>query len=217
MITKEFRADQIEILADGTAQIRFRKLIVEDGETILDQWHRMAVPPGVDIAAQVKAVHKHMASPDMGAYPPMSDDDTGWVQALCDAAHTPEVVDAFTKNMVSPGDKPKKAKSPTGIMERKTVIDQVVYRHDGEVRVQASSVLEDNGVVLVKSALPMVVVDAAEPMDAQLAEAGLPAISDPKTLERAQAVTDVAAEQATERLAKAEQARDTANAESVKG
>ena len=189
MITKRTEVDQIEITENGTAQIRFHKVITDDDGEEIRQYHRTSVPPGGDIAAQIKAVHDHLATPAMGAYPPMVAADVQWTKDCVQAAHTPDVVAEFQAGQVKPGDKPKKLPVPTGIMQSTTVIEQTVLRRDGLVIVRPCKIIEDNGNVLARKSLPQVVLEPGAILVDRLNEAGH--TLDQPDIDKAQALVDV--------------------------
>ena len=92
MIEKKTILDQIEITRNGTVQVRFGLLILEDEQEIDSKWHRTAFPPGHDVAAQIAAVNAHLAQ--MGKWP-VSEADAAHITAMCTQAWTPEVVAAY--------------------------------------------------------------------------------------------------------------------------
>lgn len=59
-ITRKTVIDQIEIRRDGSTQIRFGLVLVEDGVEIDIKWHRTAVPPDGDLDAQIAVVESHL-------------------------------------------------------------------------------------------------------------------------------------------------------------
>lgn len=189
MITSRLEVDQIEIVGNGVAQIRFLKIITDDdGDEIL-RYHRTGVQPGGDIAAQIKAVHDHLAQPDMGAYPPLAAADEQWTKGVVHAAHTPEVIAAFQANQVKPGDKPKAQPALTGLMQSKTIIEQTVLRRDGLVIVRPCKLIEDNGNVLARKTLNAVIVEPGATVAKRVADAGC--IINQAHLDKAQRLADV--------------------------
>ena len=53
--------ERIEILAGGSIQVRFAKLIIEGARIIgPPQWHRTAFDPGTDVDALLVAVNNHL-------------------------------------------------------------------------------------------------------------------------------------------------------------
>jgi hypothetical protein len=64
--------DQIEVVENGTVQVRTATKIMDDGEEINRTFHRHVVVPGDDYSAE---------------------DDR--VQAVCAAVHTPEIIAAY--------------------------------------------------------------------------------------------------------------------------
>jgi hypothetical protein len=64
--------DHIEVLENGSVQVRTRTSIVENGKQISGTYHRHVVTPGDDYSSE-----------------------DARVQAICAATHTPEVIDAY--------------------------------------------------------------------------------------------------------------------------
>jgi len=87
MIEKKTVVDQIEITRSGHMQIRFGKLLVEDGKEIACQWHRTVIEPGADVDAQIEFVNSHLI--DMG-YPAI--EDISQLKRHAEVAFTPEKV-----------------------------------------------------------------------------------------------------------------------------
>ena len=71
-LEKQTVVDKMEVLEDGTIQVRTATRIVEDGEVISTSYHRHVLPPGAD---------------------PTNEDPR--VQAICMAVHKPAVVAAY--------------------------------------------------------------------------------------------------------------------------
>jgi len=71
-LTKEITVDKIEIIENGTVQVRQVTRIMEDGNELSKSYHRWAVEPGQDYSDQ----------PDN-------------VKSICAAAHTPAVIAAY--------------------------------------------------------------------------------------------------------------------------
>lgn len=78
-ITKDTTVDQITVLANGVVLYRMATSIGEDGTTISETYHRCSLSPGQDIASAPERV-----------------------QAICGAAWTPEVLEAF-QSIQKPG------------------------------------------------------------------------------------------------------------------
>lgn len=72
MLEKQITIDKIEVVENGTIQVREATRIMEDGVELSKTYHRWVLAPGQDIA----------------------DQDTK-VQAICKAAWTPEVIAAY--------------------------------------------------------------------------------------------------------------------------
>jgi len=71
-LEKQTVVDKMEVLEDGTIQVRTATRIVEDGEVISTSYHRHVLHPGADYSGE-----------------------DARVQAICAATHTPEVVAAY--------------------------------------------------------------------------------------------------------------------------
>lgn len=71
-LKKEVVIDQVEVTENGSVQVRTCTKIKEDGTVISKSYHRHVIAPGADYSAE----------------------DTK-VQAICAAAHTPEVIEAY--------------------------------------------------------------------------------------------------------------------------
>ena len=70
-LEKHVSVDLIEVLETGCVQVRTRTVILEDGQQISGTYHRHVVAPGDDYSGENPRV-----------------------QAICAAAHTPEVIAA---------------------------------------------------------------------------------------------------------------------------
>ena len=73
-LTKEVKVDRIEVLENGSVQVRTKTAIIEDGKQISSTFHRHVVAPGDDYSAE-----------------------DARVQAICAAVHTDEVIAAYIK------------------------------------------------------------------------------------------------------------------------
>ena len=62
--------DQVEMLPNGTVQVRIAKQILNDGVVIKSEWHRTSFDPGVDISAQLNATNAHLVALGYGALSP---------------------------------------------------------------------------------------------------------------------------------------------------
>ena len=72
MLEKVISVDLIEVVENGTLQVRTKTAVKEDGVEISSNFHRHIVAPGDDYSAE-----------------------DAKVQAICAAVHTPEVVTAY--------------------------------------------------------------------------------------------------------------------------
>ena len=71
-LEKVVSADLIEIIENGSVQVRTKTSILEDGKEISSKFHRHVVTPGDDYSAEEDRV-----------------------KAICAATHTQSVVDAY--------------------------------------------------------------------------------------------------------------------------
>lgn len=72
MLEKTQVVDKIEVVENGSVQVRTATRITEDGKIISQSFQRHVVAPGADYSGE-----------------------DARVQAVCAAAHTPEVVEAY--------------------------------------------------------------------------------------------------------------------------
>jgi hypothetical protein len=72
MLEKIVVVDRIEVVENGSVQVRTRTSIMEDGKMISGTFHRHVVAPGDDYSGE-----------------------DARVQAICAATHTPEVIAAY--------------------------------------------------------------------------------------------------------------------------
>jgi archaellum component FlaF (FlaF/FlaG flagellin family) len=71
-LEKQITVDLIEVLENGSIQVRTKTAILEDGKAISSQFHRHVVVPGQDYSAE-----------------------DAKVQAVCASIHTAEVIAAY--------------------------------------------------------------------------------------------------------------------------
>ena len=64
--------DKVEVVENGTVQVRTATRIVEDGNVISQSYHRHTIPPGQDYSNECDKV-----------------------KAICQATHTAEVIAAY--------------------------------------------------------------------------------------------------------------------------
>ena len=72
--------DRIEVVENGSVQVRTKTAIMEDGKQISGTYHRHVVAPGDDYSAE-----------------------DARVQAICAATHTDDVVAAYKAAIAAPG------------------------------------------------------------------------------------------------------------------
>lgn len=93
MITKRTVIDQIEIMGSGAVQIRFLKLLEENGVVLGEpQYHRTAVQPGGDPLAQMDSVNTHLEAMGLA---PVADPEVARIAAVHAAAATLEQSPAY--------------------------------------------------------------------------------------------------------------------------
>jgi hypothetical protein len=71
-LDKQTKIDRIEVVENGTVQVRQATIISEDDNQISRTFHRWCIAPGEDYSAQEQQV-----------------------QDICKVAHTPEVIAAY--------------------------------------------------------------------------------------------------------------------------
>jgi len=71
-LEKEIKVDRVEVIENGTVQVRQATIITEDGNQISRTYHRWCITPGEDYSTQEQQV-----------------------QDICKVAHTPEVIAAY--------------------------------------------------------------------------------------------------------------------------
>jgi hypothetical protein len=71
-LDKQTKIDRIEVVENGTVQVRQATIITEDGNQISRTYHRWCIAPGEDYSAQEQQV-----------------------QDICKVSHTPEVIAAY--------------------------------------------------------------------------------------------------------------------------
>jgi hypothetical protein len=71
-LTEQNIADKIEVVENGTVQVRTANIVLKDGVELARNFHRHTIAPGQDYSAE-----------------------DAKVQAICAAVHTQEVIDAY--------------------------------------------------------------------------------------------------------------------------
>ena len=79
-LEKNVVVDKIEVLENGSVQVRTKTAILEDGEQISGTFHRHVVAPGDDYSAE-----------------------DARVQAICAATHTADVIAAYNAAKAAQG------------------------------------------------------------------------------------------------------------------
>jgi hypothetical protein len=78
MLEKVQIVDRIEVVENGTIQVRTKTAIKEDGVEISSKFHRHVVVPGADYSAENERV-----------------------KAICSVTHTPAVVSAYQASIAA--------------------------------------------------------------------------------------------------------------------
>jgi hypothetical protein len=71
-LEKEIKIDRLEVIENGTVQVRQATIITEDGNQLSRTFHRWCIAPGEDYSAQEQQV-----------------------QDICKVSHTPAVIAAY--------------------------------------------------------------------------------------------------------------------------
>ena len=79
-LEKVISVDLIEVIENGSIQVRTKTAIMEDGKLISSKFHRHVVAPGADYSAE-----------------------DARVQAICAATHTSEVIAAYKAAITAQG------------------------------------------------------------------------------------------------------------------
>ena len=77
-LEKEIKIDRVEVVENGTVQVRQATIITEDGNQISRTFHRWCIAPSEDYSTQEQQV-----------------------QDICKVAHTPEVIAAYQAQLES--------------------------------------------------------------------------------------------------------------------
>ena len=78
MLEKQVEIDQIEIVANGSVQVRQATKIFENGMELSKSYHRWVITPGQDYSDQPEKV-----------------------KAICQVIHTPEVIQAWNAKVAA--------------------------------------------------------------------------------------------------------------------
>lgn len=79
-LEKITNVDRIEVIENGSVQVRTKTSIMEDGKQISSTFHRYVVAPGNDYSKEEAKV-----------------------QEICASAHTPEVIEAYKAAIAAKG------------------------------------------------------------------------------------------------------------------
>lgn len=92
MIDKKTIIHYIGITCDGTVEVRFAMLLIEDGIEISKQFHRRVINPGDDVDAHISVVN---AAAEKMKASSVDEDRLPLLRSICALAHTPDVVDGY--------------------------------------------------------------------------------------------------------------------------
>lgn len=99
MITKRTVIDQIEITGNGAVQVRFAKLLEEDGVALTEpQYHRTAVQRDGDPLAQMDSVNTHLQAMGLA---PVADSDVARIAAVHASLATLEQSPAYLATLAA--------------------------------------------------------------------------------------------------------------------
>lgn len=85
--------DKIEVIRNGTIQVRLQKLFVDDdGSEHLLEYHRTVIEPGVDVDEQFALVNAHLEQMNQ---PPVDASELTTLKSLVPIVHTEDVVAAY--------------------------------------------------------------------------------------------------------------------------
>lgn len=76
MLEKVIKIDQIEVIENGTIQVRTATIIYDDGNEVSRTFHRHAIAPNQDCSLEDERV-----------------------KAICQAVHTPEVIEEYLSSI----------------------------------------------------------------------------------------------------------------------
>jgi hypothetical protein len=71
-LEKEIKIDRVEVVENGTVQVRQATIITDNGNQVSRTYHRWCITPGQDVSDQEQQV-----------------------QDICKVSHTPEVIAAY--------------------------------------------------------------------------------------------------------------------------
>jgi hypothetical protein len=79
-LEKQIIVDRIEVIENGSVQVRTKTAILEDGKQISSSFHRHVISPGADYSGE-----------------------NAKVQAICASVHTAEVIAAYEAAIAAQG------------------------------------------------------------------------------------------------------------------
>jgi archaellum component FlaF (FlaF/FlaG flagellin family) len=79
-LEKQIIVDRIEVIENGSVQVRTKTAILEDGKQISSSFHRHVIAPGADYSGE-----------------------NAKVQAICASVHTAEVIAAYEAAIAAQG------------------------------------------------------------------------------------------------------------------
>ena len=91
-LTKQVVLSQMEILPNGTIQVRLSKQVLDNDVTIASEYHRFVLEPGANLNDIMSNINTHLAQ--MG-WPACRAADVARVRAVAGLEHTPAAILAF--------------------------------------------------------------------------------------------------------------------------
>lgn len=96
---KQTTVNAVTILDTGRIEVRFAKQVIDDdGSVLANEWHRVAIEPGVDVDAIMAVVNEHLG---LLKCEPVCVDGIAQIKTYADLAHTPEAVAAFQEKQAA--------------------------------------------------------------------------------------------------------------------
>ena len=115
MLVKQTIVDRIEIMRDGTIQVRRKKCIIDSEAPdvpLTQEYHRTSFPPGIDYDGQIALVEAHLAEMGAGAIP---DGEWDRLKGAIELVHTPQVVEAYRAKMTAQLDASNEGARPPSV------------------------------------------------------------------------------------------------------
>ncbi len=95
MIKRKTVIDKIEIVSDGSLQIRIAKQIIENESVIHTQWHRVRIEPGSNVDEQMELINSNLK---MLGENSVSELEIKTIKSISALVHTEELVNKYREN-----------------------------------------------------------------------------------------------------------------------